>query len=78
MGQRGDALDLFLPIATRTAQSCEQPYAVLTLHRAANTEPDRLRRILGEAGETSWTFGRLKRTWLRFGGSFRLPCGREL
>jgi UDP-N-acetylglucosamine 2-epimerase len=51
-----DALDLFLPIATRTAPSFEQPYAVLTLHRAANTEPDRLRRILGEAGETSWTF----------------------
>jgi UDP-N-acetylglucosamine 2-epimerase len=51
-----DALDLFLPIATRTAPPYGNPYAVLTLHRAANTEPEQLRRIVAEVNATGWTF----------------------
>jgi UDP-GlcNAc3NAcA epimerase len=33
-----------------------EPHAVLTLHRAANTEPDQLRRIIAEVNETGWRF----------------------
>jgi UDP-N-acetylglucosamine 2-epimerase len=51
-----DALELFLPIATRVPVLYPQPYAVLTLHRAANTEPDRLGRIISEVNEAGWTF----------------------
>jgi UDP-N-acetylglucosamine 2-epimerase len=51
-----DALDLFLPIATRTPPPYPEPYAVLTLHRAANTEPGRLQRIISEVNATGWTF----------------------
>jgi UDP-N-acetylglucosamine 2-epimerase len=51
-----DALDLFLPIAQRTPPPYPAPYAVLTLHRAANTEPQRLRRIVSEVNATGWTF----------------------
>ncbi len=51
-----DALDLFKPIALRKPATYETPYAVLTLHRAANTEPERLRGIIAAAGETGWTF----------------------
>ena len=51
-----DALDLFVPIADRLAQEREQPYALLTIHRASNTEPDRLRRLISELNGTGWTF----------------------
>jgi UDP-GlcNAc3NAcA epimerase len=51
-----DALDLFTPIALRSPAGYEKPYAVLTLHRAANTEPERLRRIIAAVGDTGWTF----------------------
>jgi len=51
-----DALDLFTPIALRQQPSYEKAYAVLTLHRASNTEPERLRRILAATGETEWSF----------------------
>ena len=51
-----DALDLFTPIALRDAAAHEKPYAVLTLHRAANTEPERLRRIISALCETGWAF----------------------
>jgi UDP-GlcNAc3NAcA epimerase len=51
-----DALDLFLPAAKRTAAPYAEPYAVLTLHRAANTEPERLRRLVSEINDTGWTF----------------------
>ena len=51
-----DALDLFLPIALRTPPPYAKPYAVLTLHRAANTEPEQLRRIVDEVNATGWTF----------------------
>ena len=50
-----DALDLFTPIALRDPAAYEKPYAVLTLHRAANTEPERLRRIISALGDTGWT-----------------------
>jgi UDP-N-acetylglucosamine 2-epimerase len=51
-----DALDLFLPIALRTPPPYDEPYAALTLHRAANTEPEQLRRIVDEVNGTGWTF----------------------
>ena len=51
-----DALDLFLPIATRTPLSYDEPYAVLTLHRAANTEPEQLRRLVSELNATGFSF----------------------
>jgi len=51
-----DALDLFLPVAMRTPPPYAKPYAVLTLHRAANTEPEQLRRIVDEVNATGWTF----------------------
>jgi UDP-GlcNAc3NAcA epimerase len=51
-----DALDLFLPVALRTPPPCARPYAVLTLHRAANTEPEQLRRIVDEVNAAGWTF----------------------
>jgi len=51
-----DALDLFAPIALRTPPPYEKPYAVLTLHRAANTEPESLHRILDAVGGTGRRF----------------------
>jgi UDP-GlcNAc3NAcA epimerase len=53
-----DATRIFVPIARRRAGSGApvQPYAVLTIHREANTEPDRLRRLIDALGETGWTF----------------------
>jgi UDP-GlcNAc3NAcA epimerase len=51
-----DALDLFTPIALRSPAAYEKPYAVLTLHRAANTEPEQLRRVVTAVGDTGWTF----------------------
>jgi UDP-GlcNAc3NAcA epimerase len=51
-----DALDLFLPVALRTPPPYAKPYAVLTLHRAANTEPGQLRSIIDEVNASGWTF----------------------
>jgi UDP-GlcNAc3NAcA epimerase len=51
-----DALDLFLPVAMRSPPSYTKPYSVLTLHRAANTEPERLKRIVAAVNATGWTF----------------------
>jgi UDP-GlcNAc3NAcA epimerase len=51
-----DALDLFTPIALENAPARQDPYAVLTIHRASNTEPDRLRRLLARIAATGWTF----------------------
>jgi UDP-N-acetylglucosamine 2-epimerase len=52
-----DAARIFAPIARRRAKAeVEGPYAVLTLHREANTEPERLRRIVAAVNETPWTF----------------------
>jgi UDP-N-acetylglucosamine 2-epimerase len=52
-----DATRLFLPIAReRSAVEHDEPYAVLTLHRAANTEPEQLRRIVMAVNESSWNY----------------------
>ena len=52
-----DATRIFAPIAAeRAAPSYEDPYAVLTIHREANTEPERLRRLISALDETGWTF----------------------
>jgi UDP-GlcNAc3NAcA epimerase len=51
-----DALELFLPVAQRTPATYRKPYAVLTLHRESNTEPERLRRLISELNATGWTF----------------------
>jgi len=51
-----DALDLFLSTARRDSASWPKPYAALTLHRAANTEPKQLRRIASVVESTGWTF----------------------
>jgi UDP-N-acetylglucosamine 2-epimerase (non-hydrolysing)/UDP-GlcNAc3NAcA epimerase len=41
-----DATRLFEPIARRLERRYDPPYTVLTIHRQANTEPDRLRAIV--------------------------------
>jgi UDP-N-acetylglucosamine 2-epimerase len=52
-----DATRIFAPIAARRTEArWEAPYAVLTIHREANTEPDRLRRLIDGLGECGWTF----------------------
>ncbi len=52
-----DATRLFLPIARERAPLAhDEPYAVLTLHRAANTEPEQLRTIVRALNESSWTY----------------------
>jgi UDP-N-acetylglucosamine 2-epimerase len=51
-----DALRLFLPISRGRGPQIRKPYSVLTLHRQANTEPERLRRLLSEVNATGWTF----------------------
>jgi UDP-GlcNAc3NAcA epimerase len=58
-----DATRLFTPIArkrtdmrARVGLPEDQPYGVLTIHREANTEPDRLRRLISELNSTGWTF----------------------
>jgi UDP-N-acetylglucosamine 2-epimerase len=47
-----DATRLFEPIARREAPRFEPPYAVLTLHRQANTEKERLRALVDAVGAT--------------------------
>jgi UDP-GlcNAc3NAcA epimerase len=52
-----DAARIFAPIARRRAQhDVGDDYAVLTLHREANTEPERLRRIVAAINAAPWTF----------------------
>jgi UDP-GlcNAc3NAcA epimerase len=52
-----DATRLFVPVARRRRTvEVGEPYALLTLHRAANTEPDALRRIAAALAEAPWTF----------------------
>jgi UDP-GlcNAc3NAcA epimerase len=41
-----DATRIFLPIARRRPPAFALPYTVLTIHRQANTEPERLRAIV--------------------------------
>ncbi len=47
-----DATRIFAPIARQSGAPRDQPYIALTIHRQANTEPGRLRRIV-EAVNTS-------------------------
>ena len=50
-----DATRVFEPIARkRTRIDRSEPYAVLTIHREANTEPDRLRRLFQAVGSSGW------------------------
>jgi UDP-N-acetylglucosamine 2-epimerase len=53
-----DATRLFLPIAREraAAPAVEPPYAVLTLHREANTDPERLRGLVEAVGEAGVRF----------------------
>jgi len=52
-----DATRVFLPIAReRSPELPAGEYAVLTLHRAANTEPDRLQTIVEAVNSSSWSF----------------------
>ena len=51
-----DALDLFVPFAKRIELDYTGPYALLTIHRQANTEPERLRRLIAELNGTGWWF----------------------
>jgi UDP-N-acetylglucosamine 2-epimerase len=45
-----DATRLFTPIALRRTAAYDRPYTVLTIHREANTEPERLRAIVDAVG----------------------------
>jgi UDP-N-acetylglucosamine 2-epimerase len=51
-----DATRLFTPIALRRAAAREGPYTVLTIHREANTEPERLRAIVAAVGRIERRF----------------------
>jgi UDP-GlcNAc3NAcA epimerase len=52
-----DATRLFEPIARdRVDQVLDEPYDVLTIHREANTEPERLRRLIEALNATGRTF----------------------
>jgi UDP-N-acetylglucosamine 2-epimerase len=51
-----DATRVFLPIARRVESPYEQPYVAVTIHRQANTEPDRLREIVAALGESGRRF----------------------
>jgi len=51
-----DANRLFLPAARGRAPRPDGDYAVLTLHRQANTEPEQLARIVAAVNATGWTF----------------------
>jgi UDP-GlcNAc3NAcA epimerase len=53
----GDATRLFAPIAReRVGAVLAEPYDVLTLHREANTEPERLRQLIEAVSATGRTF----------------------
>jgi UDP-GlcNAc3NAcA epimerase len=52
-----DATRVFAPVARRRAAvDAPERYAVLTIHREANTEPEALRRIVEALNESGWTF----------------------
>jgi UDP-GlcNAc3NAcA epimerase len=52
-----DATRVFTPIARKRAKAeWPEPYAALTIHREANTEPERLRELIEELNATGWTF----------------------
>src|SRR5205823_13092886 len=47
-----DATRIFLPIAQRIDPAYQMPYVAVTIHRQANTEPDRLREIVRAFAES--------------------------
>jgi UDP-GlcNAc3NAcA epimerase len=52
-----DATRVFEPIARARAQvEAPERYAALTIHREANTRPDRLRELVSALNESGWTF----------------------
>ena len=51
-----DATRLFAPVAKRRRVPHEQPYTVLTIHRQANTEAERLRAIVDAINATERRF----------------------
>jgi UDP-GlcNAc3NAcA epimerase len=51
-----DATRIFAPVAARLARPAGEPHAVLTIHRAANTEPARLSRIIAAVNATGRRF----------------------
>jgi UDP-N-acetylglucosamine 2-epimerase len=53
-----DATRIFTPIARERARvdAPDEPYAVLTIHREANTKPERLRELISALFESGWTF----------------------
>jgi UDP-GlcNAc3NAcA epimerase len=51
-----DATRIFMPIARKRAVAREGRYTALTIHRQANTEPDRLREIASALGEADRRF----------------------
>ena len=51
-----DATRIFAPIAREREVTYGYPYVTLTLHRQANTEPERLRAIVEAIGETDRRF----------------------
>jgi UDP-N-acetylglucosamine 2-epimerase len=51
-----DATRIFAPLAARRARPGEGAYAVLTIHRAGNTVPERLRRIIAAVNASGRRF----------------------
>ena len=51
-----DATRIFAPIARRRTSTRDDGYSALTIHRQANTEPDRLREIAGALGDAGRRF----------------------
>ena len=51
-----DATRIFLPIAQRIDPAYQVPYVAVTIHRQANTEPDRLREIVRALAESGKRF----------------------
>ena len=51
-----DATRIFAPVARKRAAVRERAYTALTIHRQANTEPDRLREIAAALGEAERRF----------------------
>jgi UDP-N-acetylglucosamine 2-epimerase len=50
-----DATGVFAPLALARFPRRSEPYALLTIHREANTEPERLRSLLEAAGSSGWS-----------------------
>jgi len=53
-----DATRIFTPIARERSRvdAPDGPYAALTIHREANTEPGRLRELITALNDSGWTF----------------------